>query len=238
VKRILALAGLVVALCGSAMAQETTQPPVDPPVAADDTATPTDAAAPVVDPATVLDPAPAPAEPQWVGPEVKLETSLGDIVIVLDTVGAPKTAKQFVGLVKGKHYDGAIVYRIETGFVIQFGDLNAKLEYRRPKLGTIPLETENNKHSRGAIAMARGEATDSGQSTVYIDLAENTGLGATPGAPPNTTGYAVFGHVVQGMDIVDAIAGVELAPPGEKHPFPGKLPLTPVVIKKATVIKE
>jgi cyclophilin family peptidyl-prolyl cis-trans isomerase len=63
-------------------------------------------------------------------------------------------------------------------------------------------------------------------------------LGATPGAPPNTTGYAVFGHVVQGMDIVDAIAGVELAPPAEKHPFPGKLPLTPVVIKKATVIKE
>jgi phosphopyruvate hydratase len=98
--------------------------------------------------------------------------------------------------------------------------------------------SENNKHSRGAIAMARGEATDSGQSTVYIDLAENTGLGATPGAPPNTTGYAVFGHVVQGMDIVDAIAGVELAPPAEKHPFPGKLPLTPVVIKKATVIKE
>ncbi len=237
-KRILAVVGMVVALGGAAVAQETTQPPADPPVAASDTATPADGAAPVADPSTVLDPAPAAAEPQWVGPEVKLETSMGDILIVLDTVGAPKTAKQFLGLVKGKHYDGAIVYRIETGFVIQFGDLNAKLEYRRPKLGTIPLETENNKHSRGAIAMARGEETDSGQSTVYVDLAENTGLGATPGAPPNTTGYAVFGHVVQGMDVVDAIAGVELAPPGEKHPFPGKLPLTPVVIKKATVVKE
>lgn len=233
-KRILIIAGMVVALCGGAMAQ----PPVDLPVATDRTATPTDGAAPGVDPATVLDPAPAPAEPQWAGPEVKLETSLGDIIIVLDMVGAPKTAKQFLGLVKGKHYDGAIFYRIETGFVIQFGDLNAKLEYRRPKLGNVPLETANNKHTRGAIALARGEETDSGQSTVYIDLAENTGLGTDPDAPPNTTGYAVFGHVVQGMDVVDAIAGVELAPPGEKHPFPGKLPLTPVVIKKATVTKE
>ncbi len=236
-KRILIVAGLVVALCGSAMAQETTQPPVDPSVATG-AATPTDGVAPVVDPATVRDPAPAPAEPQWVGPEVKLETTLGDIIVVLDTVGAPKTAKQFLGLVKGKHYDGAIFYRIETGFVIQFGDLNAKLEYRRPKLGNVPLETANNKHTRGAIALARAEEPGSGQSTVYIDLSENAGLGATPDAPPNTTGYAVFGHVVQGMDVVDAIAGVELAPPGEKDPFPGKLPKTPVVIKKATVVKE
>lgn len=233
-KRILAIAGMLAALwagplSGAALAQETTQPPADQPVLMDGVSP--------VDPATVTDPA-APAEPQWVGPEVKLETSMGDIIIVLDMVGAPKTAKQFMGLVKGKHYDGAIVYRVETGFVIQFGDLNAKLEYRRPKLGTIPLETANNKHTRGAIAMARGEETDSGQSTVYIDLSENTGLGADPDAPPNTTGYAVFGHVVQGMDVVDAIAGVELAPPGEKHPFPGKLPLTPVVIKKATVVRE
>lgn len=232
-KRILALLGMIVALGAPAMAQETTQPPADQP-ALTDGAAPVDPNAQPVDPAAQVEP----AAPQWVGPEVKLETSMGDILIVLDMEGAPKTAKQFMGLVKGKHYDGAIVYRIETGFVIQFGDLNAKLEYRRPKLGTIPLETANNKHTRGAIAMARGEATDSGQSTVYIDLAENTGLGADPDAPPNTTGYAVFGHVVQGMDVVDAIAGVELAPPGEKHPFPGKLPLTPVVIKKATVVKE
>jgi hypothetical protein len=153
VKRILAIAGMLAALwagplSGAALAQETTQPPADQPVLMDGVSP--------VDPATVTDPA-APAEPQWVGPEVKLETSMGDIIIVLDMVGAPKTAKQFMGLVKGKHYDGAIVYRVET---------------------------------------------------------------------------------VQGMDVVDAIAGVELAPPGEKHPFPGKLPLTPVVIKKATVARE
>jgi cyclophilin family peptidyl-prolyl cis-trans isomerase len=91
--------------------------------------------------------------------------------------------------------------------------------------------------------MARGDEPDSGDATVYIDLAENSGLNATPGAPPNTTGYAVFGHVVQGMDIVDAISNVELLPEGEKFrgkepPFPGKLPKTAVVITKATVTKE
>ncbi len=224
------------------MAQEGTQPPVDPAAVTVDpnavTVQPEGTLEPPVDPATINDPAPAPAEPQWVGPEVKLATSMGDIVIVLDTVGAPKTAKQFLGLVKSKHYDGAIVYRIEPGFVIQFGDLDAKLEYRRPKLGNVPLETVDNKHTRGAVALARAEEPGSGQSTIYIDLSENTGLGATPGAPPNTTGYAVFGHVVQGMDIVDAIAAVELGAPGPKDPFPGKLPKVAVVIKKATVTKE
>ena len=242
-KRILAMAVLAAALSGGAMAQETTQPPVDPAAAPLDPATVTtlpDGTAQPAEPATINDPAPAPAPaaPQWVGPEVKLETSMGDIVIVLDMEGAPKTAKQFLTLVKGKHYNGAAVYRIEPGFVIQFGDLDAKLDYRRPKVGNVPLETANNTHTRGAIALARAEEPGSGQSTVYIDLSENTGLGATPGAPPNTTGYAVFGHVVQGMDIVDAIAAVELAPPGEKHPFPGKLPKVAVVIKKATVVKE
>lgn len=248
-KRLLAIAGFMAALSGGAVAQETTQPPADPTTAPAGEATTaadatSDAAAPAdgqaADPAAIVEP----AAPQWVGPEVKLETSLGDILIVLDLQGAPKTAMQFLNLVKAKHYNGAAVYRIEPGFVIQFGDLDANLKYRPAKLGKVPLETANNKHTRGAIALARGDETDSGQSTVYIDLAENTGLGATPEAPPNTTGYAVFGHVVQGMDIVDTIANVELASPdakhpsGQKYPFPGKFPATPVVIKKATVIKE
>src|SRR5262245_25567814 len=78
--------------------------------------------------------APLPAAPQWVGPEVTLRTSMGDIVVTLDTVGAPKTSAQFLGLVKSGHYDGAVFYRVEPGFLIQLGDLDAKLEYRAPKL--------------------------------------------------------------------------------------------------------
>jgi peptidyl-prolyl cis-trans isomerase B (cyclophilin B) len=175
------------------------------------------------------------AAPQWTGPEVTLHTTMGDIVITLDMVGAPKTAAQFLGLVKAKHYDGAAFYRIEPGFLIQLGDLDAKLKYRKPKLGNIPLETENNKHTLGAVGMAHAEDPDSGQSTFYIDLAENTGLGATPGAAPNTTGFAAFGHVTSGMDIAVAISGVELAPEG--GPFPGKLPKAPVVVTKAAITK-
>jgi len=180
--------------------------------------------------------APAAPEPVRTGPVVTLHTTMGDIEITLDPVGAPKTAAHFKALVEKKYYDGAAVYRIEPGFVVQLGDLDKDLKYRHPPLPDIPLETEHNRHSRGAVAMARGEETNSGNATFYFDLSENTGLGATPGAPPNTTGYAVFGHVTAGMEIVDAIAAVELKPDG--GPFPGKLPAQPVVVMKAAVTKD
>jgi len=228
-KRILALSALIAGLCFNAFAQEPAQPP-----SADQAG---DVSIGLSDEATSLSAPPAlPPARERTGPEVKLETSLGDILIVLDPQGAPKTVEQFLKLVKDRHYNGAIFYRIEPGFVIQFGDLDAKLSYRAPKRGKVPLETASNRHSRGAVALARGEEPDSGQSTVYIDLAENSGLDATPGAPPDTTGYAVFGHVIEGMDIVDTIANVELS--SEGGPFPGKLPKTPVVIKRATVTKD
>lgn len=180
--------------------------------------------------------APAPGAPLWTGPTVTLQTSMGDIVITLDTVGAPKTAAQFLGLVKSGHYNGAAFYRIEPGFLIQLGDLDAKDQYRPPKLPPVTLETASNKHARGAVGLAHGDDPNSGQSTFYIDLAENSSLNATPDAPPNTTGYAAFGHVTAGMDVAEAIAAVELAPEG--GPFPGKLPKTPVVVKKAVAAKE
>jgi peptidyl-prolyl cis-trans isomerase A (cyclophilin A) len=204
-KRNLILAGMLVGLAGAASAQE-------PPPAA-----------------------PQPETQQWTGPEVTLQTSKGDIVITLDTVGAPKTAAQFLGLVKGGHYNGASFYRIEPGFLIQLGDLDAKYQYRAPKLPPVPLETATNKHSLGAVGLAHGDDPNSGQSTFYIDLADNAGLGATPDAAPNTTGYAAFGHVTAGMDVAEAIAAVELAPEG--GPFPGKLPKVPVVVNKAVVTK-
>lgn len=177
-------------------------------------------------------------QPQPAGPVITLHTTMGDITVTLDPVGAPQTAAQFLGLVKSGHYDGAAVYRIERGFVIQLGDLDAKLDYRAPKLPPIPLETATNKHRRGALSLAHGDDPNSGQSTIFISLAENSGLDATPGEPPNTTGYAAFGLVTAGMDIVDAIAGVELAPESEGGPFPGKLPKTPVVVMKAVVVSE
>jgi cyclophilin family peptidyl-prolyl cis-trans isomerase len=224
-KRFLVAAVLALALASPAMAQEggqIAQPPAE-------------ATAPAEAPAVVEAPA-EPAAPIITGPEVTLQTSLGDIVVVLDTVGAPKTAAQFLKLVRNGHYNGAAFYRIERGFVIQFGDLDAKLKYRPANLPNVPLETANNKHSRGALSLARADEPGSGQSTIFISLGENSGLDAKADAPPNTTGYAVFGHVVSGMEIVDAIAAVELDP--DAGPFPGKLPKEPVVVKKATVTKK
>jgi peptidyl-prolyl cis-trans isomerase A (cyclophilin A) len=178
-------------------------------------------------------PEPEPTPVEWVGPKVTLQTTLGEIVVTLDTVGAPKTAAQFLGLVKSGHYNGALVYRVEPGFVAQFGDVDPKLKYRQPKLPPVALETANNKHAKGALAMARGDDPNSGQSTIYFDLGENTGLGADPAAPPNTTGYAVFAHVTSGMDVLEAMGATELQ--AEGGPFPGKLPKTPIIITKATV---
>ena len=180
--------------------------------------------------------APPPEAPQWVGPEIRLETTLGDIVITLDTVGAPKTSAQFLRLVKSGHYNGAAFYRIEPGYLIQLGDADARGKYRAPKFPAVKLETETNKHARGAVGLAHGDDPNSGQSTFYIDLAENAGLNAAAGAPPNTTGYAAFGHVTAGMDVAEAIGAVELAPEG--GPFPGKAPKVPVVVKKAVVTKD
>lgn len=212
-KRFLMMVMAAAGLAGSAMAQET---PVltqsQQPAIAEDL--------------------PAPA---LQGPMILLQTTMGDITVQLDTVGAPKTAAQFLALVKAKHYDGAAFYRVEPGFVIQLGDLDANQKYRPAKRPPVPLETANNKHSLGALAMAHGEDPNSGQSTFYIDLDENSGLNATEGAAPNTTGYAVFGKVISGMEVVTAIAAVERAPTG--GPFPGMLPKVPVVVKKASVVR-
>lgn len=192
--------------------------------------------APSVAPAPEAVAAPAPEAPKWTGPEITLNTTLGDIVITLDMVGAPKTATQFLKLVRAGHYNNARWFRIEPGFLIQIGDEDATGKYRPPPTyPRLPLETANNKHEKYAVAMANAEPTTPGRSSWYIDLADNPSLNAKEGAPANTTGFAVFGHVTSGFDVVDRIAAVERAPTG--GPFPGKLPKTPVVIKKATVTK-
>jgi cyclophilin family peptidyl-prolyl cis-trans isomerase len=177
----------------------------------------------------------APAAPPS-GAVIMLHTTMGDIEITLDPAGAPRTAAQFLTLAKNGYFNGVIVYRVEPGFVIQFGDLDEKLQYRDPKLPGVPLETQNNRHSRGALSFARSDDLNSGNGVIFISLAQNSGLDATAGAAPNTTGYAVFGHVSAGMNIVDAIGAVELAPEG--GPFSGRLPKTPVIVTKAEVTKD
>lgn len=173
------------------------------------------------------------AAPEAPGPQIVLQTSMGDITMVVDEAGAPITSAHFLKNVRAKHYDGAAFYRIEPGFLIQLGDSDVTGKYRPPKYPAIPLETATTKHSKYAVGLAHGDDPNSGNTTIYIDLADNPGLNAKEGAPPNTTGFTAFGKVIAGFEVVEAIAAVERAPTG--GPFPGKLPATPVFIKKAVV---
>jgi cyclophilin family peptidyl-prolyl cis-trans isomerase len=158
------------------------------------------------------------------------------IEITLDPVGAPKTSAHILRLFQSRHYVGAAIYRIEPGFLIQLGDLDTRWQHRWPPFPlmgqTVELETANTRHGRSTVSLARGDAPNSGQSTFYFDLDDNLSLNATQGAAPNTTGYATFGRVTDGMDVIDAIAAVPRAPTG--GPFPGKAPLTPIVITAIT----
>ncbi len=157
-KRFLTAAVLGLALASPTLAQEGGQAAQRP----------AEATAPAEMRAVVEVPAPVPEEPAapvWAGPEVTLQTSMGDIVVVLDTAGAPKTSAQFLKLVRNGHYNGSAFYRIEKDFVIQFGDLDAKLKYRPANVANVPLETANNKHSRGALSLARADEPGSRPSS-------------------------------------------------------------------------
>jgi cyclophilin family peptidyl-prolyl cis-trans isomerase len=169
-------------------------------------------------------------------PQAKIETSLGSFTITLDPTNAPKSTANFIAYVRAGHYDGTVVYRVEPGFVIQMGSFESGGR-SRPVHAPIPLESGNGlKNLRGAVAMARQNDRASGTAEFFVDLADNPDLDPKPGAAPNTTGYAVFGRVSVGMDVVDRIGAVPL---GGQGPFPpGSTPATPVLIKKVTVIQQ
>jgi cyclophilin family peptidyl-prolyl cis-trans isomerase len=167
------------------------------------------------------------------GPDVVIHTSLGDIRVALDPARAPKTVDNFLRYVNEGHYDGTIVYRVVPGFVIQAGSYDSATN-TRPVHEPIPLEAGNGlANVRGAIAMARQTEPDSATAEFFIDLADNAALDRQPDDAEGTTGYAVFGHVVSGMDVVDKIAAVPLAPGG---PMPGAFPAQPVTIEKISVV--
>lgn len=179
----------------------------------------------------VPDATPAPP-PAFIGPRVLIQTSMGDITLQLDSVHAPKTVANFVRYAKEHHFDGTVIYRVEPGFVIQAGSWDAHVNYR-PAHKPIPLES-GLPNKRGTIAMARGEP-DSATAEFFINLADNTPLDADPAAAPNTTGYAVFGAVTDGMDVVDKIS---MVPRGDNGPMKGAAPVDPITIIKVSVLPD
>jgi cyclophilin family peptidyl-prolyl cis-trans isomerase len=166
--------------------------------------------------------------------DVLIQTSLGDITLELDHAHSPKSVDNFLRYVNEGHYDGTLVYRVAPGFVIQAGSYDPATTNMRPTHDPIPLEAGNGlSNVRGTIAMARENDPNSATAEFFINLADNTPLDRKPDDADGTTGYAVFGHVITGMDVVDKIAA---APLGRGGPMPGAFPADPVKIIKVSVI--
>ncbi len=167
-------------------------------------------------------------------PKVKLETSLGDIVLELDREKAPISVENFLAYVNEGFYEGLIFHRVIPGFMIQAGGMDAQMDKKRDGMhSAIKLESNNGlKNLRGTIAMARMNAPDTATSQFFINVVNNSMLDYKA-SQPNPNGYAVFGKVVEGMDVVDKIRNTEcIAHP--KYPGGKVVPETPVVIKKTT----
>ena len=162
---------------------------------------------------------------------VKLATTAGDIVVELDAAKAPKTVENFVAYVKAGHYNGTIFHRVIDNFMIQGGGMTPDMK-EKPTRPPIPLESKNGlSNTRGTIAMARTMVPDSATAQFFINVKDNDFLNAANARDGN--GYAVFGKVVAGMDVVDKIKGVATGNKGMHQ----NVPVEPVVIKTATVEK-
>ncbi|MGQ3053007.1 MAG: peptidylprolyl isomerase [Roseateles sp.] len=160
---------------------------------------------------------------------VKLQTSEGNIRVELNAAKAPKSVANFLQYVKAGHYNGVIFHRVIDGFMIQTGGYDGKLN-QRPTKPPIPLESHNGlSNVRGSLAMARTGDPNSATSQFFINVADNVRLDGEPENP--ATGYAVFGQVVEGMDVVDKIRTTAVSSVGIHQHLPAK----PIFITKALI---
>ena len=163
-------------------------------------------------------------------PRVKLSTSAGDIVLEVYPDKAPRTAENFLQYVRDKQYDGTIFHRVMPTFMIQGGGFTPTMQ-EKPTRPPVPLETRPDlKNNRGMVAMARTADPNSATAQFFINVVDNARLNAPS---PDGYGYAVFGKVVSGMDVVDKIRNVPTGNAGMHQ----NVPTTPVVIKTATLVK-
>jgi peptidyl-prolyl cis-trans isomerase A (cyclophilin A) len=168
----------------------------------------------------------AAAGPAW-AEKVRLVTSAGDIVLDLDAAKAPKTVDNFVQYVKAGHYDGTIFHRVIAGFMIQGGGMTPDLR-EKPTRPPIVLESRNGlSNVRGSIAMARTNVPNSATSQFFINVVDNARLDQANAR--DGEGYAVFGKVIAGMEVVDKIRAVATGDQGEHQ----NVPKEPILIKKA-----
>ena len=165
--------------------------------------------------------------------QVLLKTNKGDITLTLDAAKAPKTVANFLAYVKSGHYDGTIFHRVIDNFMIQGGGMAPGMK-QKPAQAEIENEANNGlKNVNGSVAMARTNEPHSASSQFFINVNDNDFLNHT--APTaQGWGYAVFGAVSDGMDVVNAIRKVKTGSSG----FHQDVPAEDVLIEKATVLAE
>ena len=164
-------------------------------------------------------------------PVVTMETSLGNVKIELFEKEAPLSVKNFLDYVKSGFYSGTVFHRVIPGFMAQGGGFSADRK-QKPTSAPVKNEAANGlKNDRGTIAMARTSAPDSATAQFFINVANNNMLNRPS---PDGAGYAVFGKVVEGMDIVDKIVSVKTT---NINMVFQNLPETPVIIKSVKVVK-
>ena len=166
--------------------------------------------------------------------QVKLHTNHGDITLALDAEKAPKSVANFVAYVKDGHYNGTVFHRVIKGFMIQGGGFEpGETMHQKPTKAPIDNEANNGlKNERGAIAMARTNDPHSATAQFFINTVDNDFLNHTSPTPQGW-GYAVFGKVTEGMDVVDKIRSVRTGNRG----FHQDVPLEDVIIESAEVIE-
>jgi peptidyl-prolyl cis-trans isomerase A (cyclophilin A) len=166
-----------------------------------------------------------PEKPAPSGPEVVLETSQGTIRIVLNRAQAPLSVDNFLKYVRARHYDGTIFHRVIPGFMVQGGGFTADMKEKATR-PPVRNEAKNGlRNSRGTVAMARTSDANSATSQFFVNVRDNHRLDFGIGG----AGYAVFGEVVEGMDVVDKIVAVTTTTKGGMD----DVPVSPVFLKTA-----
>jgi cyclophilin family peptidyl-prolyl cis-trans isomerase len=161
--------------------------------------------------------------------KVRIETTLGAFVIQLETVRAPITSLNFINYVKSGQYPGTIFHRVINNFIAQGGGYDDKFQLKAVGKPVANESGNGLSNKRGTVGIARSELPHSGNCQFYVNLTDNDDLDPTP----LRWGYAVFGKVIEGMDIVDKIGRT---PTGSVGPWSKDAPIDPVVIKRAELL--
>ena len=163
-------------------------------------------------------------------PRVQVETNMGKFVIELDTGRAPLTVANFLQYVRDGFYNGTVFHRVISGFVAQGGGFDEKYQEKPTKPGVANESGNGLSNRRGTVGLARTAEPHSGNAQFYLNIADNSALDPQP----SRWGYAVFGRIAQGMEVVDDIGAVAT---GEVGPFEKDAPMKPVIIIRIVELK-